>query len=153
MIKSIPHPLLEDILASRCLPIIGSGFSRNGISTGGITMPTWKEVGNEFAKKLSWRGHYRDPLDPISVYDHTYSRAATIEGLRSALHIDTVNPGDIHNAFARLPFDTIVTTNYDYLLERAYTNVGRKFIVISDENQFPLRLQTLILPLTNLLLY
>lgn len=88
-------------------------------------------------KKVGWNPSlHKDPLYVISYYSHEFSRASTIENLKSILHINTVQPGEVHNAFARLPFDTIVTTNYDCLLEKAYKNVGRKYIVIADENQF-----------------
>ena len=136
MIDRIPLPLLEDILANRCLPIIKYEYSQNGESLDGI-MPNWNEVGNEFAKKLGWNPSvHKDPLYVISYYSHEYSKTSTIENLKSILHIDTVKPGVVHHAFAKLPFDTIVATNYDYLLETAYKNVGRKHIVIADENQF-----------------
>jgi hypothetical protein len=136
LIDRIPKPLKEDIVACRCLPIIGSGFSRNGKSPEGI-MPNWSDVGIYFAKKLpKGYGPYANPLDSISIYTDEYSRASTIENLKSILHLDTVSPGEVHNAFASLPFDTIVTTNYDQLLEKAYENMGRKCVVIADEREF-----------------
>jgi len=134
-LNRIPQSLLEDIFANRCLPIIGSGFSRNGISPDGV-IPDWKQVGHHFAEMLEGAWSDKVPLAPISVYCNEFYRPATIQILRSILHIDNVSPGEVHNAFAKLPFDTVITTNYDFLLENAYRNASRRYIVIADENQF-----------------
>lgn len=40
------------------------------------------------------------------------------------LNISEVQPGETITAFARLPFDRVVTTNFDFLLEKAYTGLG-----------------------------
>jgi hypothetical protein len=125
---------LEDIIENRCIPIIGAGFSRNAIVGEGSTMPLWKEVGKHFAEQM--KGYEEtNPLECISAFSYEYSRAKTIEELRKILFIDSSSPGIAHTSFAELPFDVVITTNFDFLLERAYESIRNPYSPIVREEQ------------------
>lgn len=134
-LPEFPSPLLQDIIEDRCIPIIGAGFSKNAILPPGKVMPDWKTLGEYFAKEGGYDSE--DPLDAISNFTHSFKRPKTIGLMRKLLHIDNVNvrPGRTHLSFARLPFTTVITTNFDYLLERAYTQIGKPFETIIEESQ------------------
>lgn len=54
--------------------------------------------------------------------------------MRQALYIGTARPGSAHTAFARLPFKQVLTTNFDFLLERAYDGVNKSYLPVIDED-------------------
>jgi len=60
-----------------------------------------------------------------------------IETIRKALYTGSAEPGEAHKAFAELPFDTIYTTNFDLLLEDAFTASKRPFRSLVGELQMP----------------
>ncbi len=130
-----PKPLLHDIIENRCIPIIGAGFSKNAEIPKGMEMPAWKQLGEYFAKL----GNYDDddPLDAISNFHHMYKRPKTIGELKKLLHINNLNvkPGPAHLSFAKLPFTTVITTNFDSLLEKSYDLVHKSYETIIEESQ------------------
>jgi len=133
-IDRLPKPLLDDIVQGQCIPIIGAGFSRNAELPPGFEMPLWDDLGKHLAQQM--RNYpYTTPIDGISAFCHEFSRAKLIEQLRTILHVDKAQPGPAHLAFADLPFDIVVTTNFDFLLERAYDIKRRPYYPIVDEDQ------------------
>lgn len=132
-LKYLPQPLLDDIINNRCVPIIGAGFSRNADVPVGQEMPLWQDLGEYFAKQMNYP--FINPLDAISAYAHEFSRSKLIEELRGLLHIDTATPGLTHLAFAKLQFDTVITTNFDFLLEKSYESNKKPYYPLIFENQ------------------
>lgn len=133
-IKLLPNPLLDDIIEGRCIPIIGAGFSRNANLPSGLQMPLWNDVGESLRKEMD-DYPFTSPLDAISAFCHEFSRANLIERLRSILHIDVAQPGATHLSFCKLQFNTVITTNFDFLLERSYDIIKRPYYPIIDEDQ------------------
>jgi SIR2-like domain len=131
----LPQPLLEDIIENRCIPIIGAGFSRNAKTDSGKKMPLWSEVAKHFSNQLGSDYNYLTPLDPISDFCEKFGKPKAVEQLRILLHIGKVKPGGAHTAFADLPFDLVITTNYDFLLEDSYTARNRQYYPILSEDQ------------------
>lgn len=119
ILNKIPQALLEDIVAGKCIPIIGAGFSRNAILPPNKEMPDWNKLGKEIADLIP-NYPYSTPLDAISAYSHEYSRVKLIEKLTELLNISLAKPGSTHKAFSNLPFDIVCTTNFDFLLEKSY---------------------------------
>ncbi len=134
MLEYFPKPLLDDIVADRCVPLIGAGFSRNADLPLGMGMPDWKGLGSLLASAIP---SYPDstPLDAISAYAHEYSRVRLVEQLSRILLINVARPGPAHRAFCGLFFSTVCTTNFDFLLEQAYAD-GRIYCQpILDEDR------------------
>jgi len=135
-IDYLPNSLLEDIINNRCIPFIGAGFSKNASSN--KTIPDWNELGRKVA------GYFRDyqyenAIETLSHYENEYSRANLIEILAKELNINEISPGDCHLSFCKLYFDLICTTNFDYLLETAFSELyakkGKPYHVISNEDR------------------
>ncbi|MEG1313912.1 MAG: SIR2 family protein, partial [Bacilli bacterium] len=62
-----------------------------------------------------------------------------IEKMYLALKIGSIHPNKAHKSFAKLPFQLVATTNFDYLLEETYSILGNKFCrTIIDEEQLPI---------------
>jgi hypothetical protein len=99
-------------------------------------MPDWNELTTLLAR------HAETPIgaDPPAVaqrYQIKFGRVQLIEAIRDALHPDKARPGLAHRSFSRLPFDTVYTTNFDLLLEHAYSEEGRPYRSLAGELQLP----------------
>ncbi len=132
----IPRPLLNDIEAGKCLPFVGAGFSLNARLPVGKVMPAWPELTAHLASIGRLPPDSGGPA-VASEFEKRFGRVQLIETIRKALHTGTAEPGDAHRAFAELPFDTIYTTNFDLLLEDAYTSIKRPFRSLVGELQMP----------------
>jgi len=119
ILRCIPQPLLDDIIAGRCLPVIGAGFSRNAILPSGKTMPLWNDLGKEIADLLP-NYPYTNAIDAISAYCHEYSRTKLVEELIKMLFVNSAQPSPCHLTFCDLFFNIVCTTNIDFLIENAY---------------------------------
>lgn len=138
-LKYVPKPLLEDIIQGHCIPVIGAGFSKNGeMSSPDHTMPDWQELGDHFSQ-LMQDYYFSNPIDAASAYSHEYSKVKLVEELAMLLHIADVQPGPAHISFTKLLFDTVITTNFDFLLEKAYEFNKRPYRPIVDEEQLSIR--------------
>jgi hypothetical protein len=132
----IPFPLITDIAQGRCLPFIGAGFSKNASLPPGLAMPDWQTL----AGVLSRDAETKPGIDPVEVaqrYEQRFGRVQLIEAIREALHPEKARPGKSHHAFVHLPFDTIYTTNFDLLLEDAYSEATRPYRSLVGEVQLP----------------
>lgn len=129
-----PQPLKESIVQNRCLPIIGSGFSKNAEIPKGQTMPDWSGLGKAFANEMD-SYDYTNTIDAISAYEHAFSRPIMVEKMKKNLLSGLVRPGQTHEAFCRLQFDIVCTTNFDHLLEDGYRKISKPCCPIISESQ------------------
>lgn len=137
-LRFFPKPFLEDLTQGHVLPIIGAGFSRNAKSDDNKPSLDWDELGKYFAEDIV-DYKYSGAIDAISAFEYEYSRSKLIEKMYTALKIGSIHPDLAHKAFAKLPFQLIATTNFDYLLEESYTHLGTRFCrTIIDEEQLPI---------------
>lgn len=133
----IPKHLLEDIAEGRCLPFIGAGFSLNASLPPRTSMPSWNDLASEFRTELEVKT--KDPIKVATEYEEAFGRVRLIEKLRKLLHINNAKPGEVHRSFAKITsFDTVYTTNFDFLLEDAYRlENSRSFQVLVGDLQLP----------------
>jgi hypothetical protein len=133
-LSSFPAPFLEDLVEGRCLPFIGAGFSLNAKIPRGKKMLDWDALGKKAAESLP-EYQYTTALEALSAYSHEYSRVKLVEFLESALLVNTLQPAKAHEEFCRLPFEKVVTTNFDFLLEQAYGRISRYCVPQVSEDQ------------------
>jgi nucleoside 2-deoxyribosyltransferase len=131
----LPFPLIADISEGRCIPFIGAGFSRNAVVRDG-TMPDWHVLARHLASE-SGLDHTLAGPEIAQEFERHFGRVQLVEAVRRALHVDDARPGRCQLAFAQLPFDTVYTTNFDLLLESAYSTTGRPFRSLVGELQLP----------------
>jgi hypothetical protein len=132
----IPKPLLDDIANQRCLPIIGAGFSLNAKVHSGHQMPDWDVLAQYVGEYGNIPNNY-ERIQIFSQFERKFGRIKLIEKIKNELHIDDVEIGKSHQAFVDLPFDTIYTTNFDFLLERAYESANKPYRSLIGEKQLP----------------
>jgi hypothetical protein len=129
-----PEPFLEDIVQGRCLPFVGAGFSLNAKIPRGKKMLDWDGLGKKVASTLP-EYQYTTAIEALSAYSHEFTRVKLVELLSSALLITTIQPAKPHEEFCRLPFERVVTTNFDFLLEQAYARISKYCIPLISEDQ------------------
>lgn len=131
----LPAPLLDRLVEDRVLPIVGAGFSLNSKLPPGSRMPQWQQLADELQDEVDLLTPNPSAIDILSSYAAEHGRQALVARLRRALHDGIAQPGDAHLGFARLPFDIVVTTNFDGLLEDAYREVRRPLRTLIREDQ------------------
>jgi hypothetical protein len=136
-LKHFPVPLLEELRAGRWLPIVGAGFSRNADLPSGQTMPLWDELGKSVSRDVP-QHTYMGAIDALSAFEHEFGRRELIKRLGRELLVEQSRPGQTHDAFCRLRFRRVVTTNFDFLLERGYDKIGQSCDVVVEEEQLAL---------------
>jgi hypothetical protein len=132
-----PTPVLEELRAGRVLPIVGAGLSRNAEVPSGRVIPLWDELGRAIAKDVPGYG-YMGAVDALSAFEYEFGRRELVRRIARELLIREARPGHVHDAFCGLGFSRVVTTNFDFLLERGYERAGRPCDVVIDEEQLVL---------------
>ncbi|WP_454804662.1 SIR2 family NAD-dependent protein deacylase [Mucilaginibacter phyllosphaerae] len=135
-LKHFPIPFLEDLLSGQVLPFIGAGFSKNAFHPMGKEMPDWIKLAEMISKDLDAEYEFSDPIDAISAYEHEFGRAKLVEKMNTLLLTSQIKPGKAHLAFSKIPFKLVGTTNFDFLLEKAYEQSGQFYCrpVIDEEH-------------------
>lgn len=137
-LEFFPIPLLQDLCENQVLPFIGSGFSLNAITPPGRRMPLIDQIADCLSEQLP-EFMRASPMDVISEFDIRFGRAELAEQFYQLFLVGLAKPGAAHLAFARLPFDIVVTTNVDPLLEQAYFDVDRFPQVVMFDDQLPVK--------------
>jgi len=130
----IPYELLDDIRHGECIPVVGAGFSLNAVLPDGCRMPLWNDLCKEVSIRLKEEST-GNPIKDLSNYCYkTDGKWEVVSLLRECLHVRVAKPGPAHIEFASLPFKQVITTNFDFLLERAYEAVGKSYLPVIDED-------------------
>ena len=129
--------LLRKAMQERQLVLfVGAGAS---VDSG---MPLWGQAVTQIAEKLDLEND-KDKLDNLIIPQYYYNARGRKEYTQLIREIfrynDKLYPGDIHDAIIRFDADTIITTNYDHLIEQAAENSGKFFYVVSQDSDLPYR--------------
>lgn len=119
-VASIDKLFLDEMVKNQIIPFIGAGLSRNAIVLKNEAMPDWEELGKKFSKLLDNDKVYSSPTEAISEYEKSTGRNLLIAKLYEFLNIDNTIPGSAHKAFIQFPYKTIITTNFDNLIEKSF---------------------------------
>lgn len=132
--------------------MVGAGFSLNANPVGVLSrpFPSWRELTGLLAERL-----YPDKKQRESVlkeagatsaalrlaqeFQVAFGRAALVDFVRDSVRDPDFLPGKAHDAFLKLPWSDVFTTNYDTLLERAAQRVWqRKYDVVQVVGDLPI---------------
>ena len=112
---------------------VGAGAS---VSAG---MPLWEEAVEIIAKRLGVSTNLNTLLIPQYYYNSRGKKEYTQLVREIFRYKEELLPQPVHEKIMKFNTDTIITTNYDHLIERAAEN-NREFIqVISQDNDLPYR--------------
>jgi len=130
-VPDIPKDLLNSIKNEKCALFVGAGLSMNA------GYPSW----NDLIKKLTELGQKQNIfskdkaaelmklnnesnkqlLVAQELYDE-FGRSSFESELARIFH-EKHDPSDVHLELPRIPFNLVVTTNYDQLIENAYAKI------------------------------
>lgn len=136
-LKYIPKTLQEDFIDNRVIPFVGAGFSKNGLLMDSTKIPDWDELGKIVSTYIS-NYSFTNAIDALSLFESEFSRTKLIELLAKELKIHQIKPGNTHRSFCNLYFDTICTTNFDFLIEQTLTENNIPFSTIVSEERLPI---------------
>lgn len=140
LLKYIPKTLQEDFVDNKVVPFIGAGFSKNAIMLDGTEILDWNGLGCAMAAYIP-NYDYTNAIDALSLFESEFSRTKLIEVMAKELKIYSMKPGKVHQAFCALNFETICTTNFDFLIEQALTESSTPFSTIISEDRLPINIQ------------
>ncbi len=139
LLSTLPPPLLHELVAGRWLPIVGAGLSMNAVVPGvGNSLPNWIQLGEQIAKDLPPAYVGGTPLESVSAYEHAYGRPRLVDRVMRALQAGTAQPGRVHQEFCAIPFDVVVTTNVEQILEMEYRARHGAVLAVTEEQQLRL---------------
>lgn len=104
--------IASEIVRGKAVLFVGAGLSV------GVGLPSWKDLSLELATEIGCSTTL-SPLDIAQYYENEKGRHALHEKLRSKFKEGAVSYGENHRKLVSLGFRTIITTNYDRLLEAA----------------------------------
>ncbi|WP_158997401.1 SIR2 family NAD-dependent protein deacylase [Streptomyces aureus] len=136
--RRLPGGLRRALSAGRWLPILGAGVSASAVTEDEKHPPTWSKLAAALEADLPGRVP-AGPIDALSAYADTYGRSYLVERLGELLYVNDIQPGEAHVAFAKLPFDTVVTTNIDFLMEQGYAGQRRPCVPLIGESQLAMQ--------------
>lgn len=114
---------------------VGSGIS---IPSG---LPSWDNSINQIKDKLNLSKDF--DLDKIKIPQYYYNTRGKKEYTQLVREIfkygDDLQPNKLHDLIMQFNVNTIVTTNYDRLIERSAENNGIFLNVVSKDNDLPYR--------------
>ncbi|QPZ92055.1 P-loop NTPase [Thioclava electrotropha] len=120
--KTLPHTLVEAVKDSRAVLVLGAGASLECKNNKGNRPPDSAKLRNILAKKFL--GKDKDDRDLAMVSEISISAGAgevqVFEELSRSL--SGFEPSDAHKQVAEFKWRGIATTNYDTILEQAYSS-------------------------------
>lgn len=113
---------------------VGAGASKNS------GMPLWGEAISEIADKLSLSVANEDTLKIPQYYFNARGKKEYTELMRKIFKYDEeLKITKLHKKIIELQTYTIITTNYDHLIEKAAKESGQVIQVISQDKDMPYR--------------
>lgn len=103
-------------------------------------IPLWGNAIKQISEKLDLRQKTNDYLLIPQYYYNSRGQKEYTELMRSVFRYnDKLEPQPIHKAIIGFGVDTIITTNYDHLIEQAAEDAGEFMQVISQDIDLPYR--------------
>jgi hypothetical protein len=131
----VPAELVDALRTQRCILFVGAGLSAQVTRSDGSALPNWSQLLLEF---LEWAisrqaRFWGDPDDIRAMIEKgnllmaaqelqdRLGTAALGEFLDRVFRDDKVVPSTGHRLLPHIPFRAVLTTNYDSLIEGAYS--------------------------------
>jgi cold shock CspA family protein len=153
----IPEVLIEAVKSKRVIPFLGAGASKESRNAAGKTPPDADQLRDILAQKFF--GKLIPNRDVMAVSEMAISSAGgtglVYEAVRQAL--DGFRPSAAHTLLSTFNWRMIVTTNYDTLIEQAYSSSSRRMQslvkFIKDDEPVEERMQAVMNPVAYLKLH
>lgn len=133
--------ITDSILTNRAVAFIGAGCSMSakypdtGIKYSGL--PGAWDLINEMAKSKSYIDTSMPFNEACYLYKNKEGKQNLIKFFEKHLN-QSIKPSPSHRLLASLPFKMYISYNFDTLLEKALTSVGKRYKTILDDNDISL---------------
>lgn len=129
---AIPDELIARVRDGRAVPLIGAGLScASGIASWlELVARLRKAVGARLGREIA-----EDELDLFQtplLYSHLQGTRQPLYDLLGEVVDERFEPNSMHRLLAQMPVRSVLTTNWDQLIERAFDPI-RPFHVVSDD--------------------
>ena len=113
---------------------VGAGVS---VDSG---MPLWRDAISKIAEKMQLTIDQNDYLKVPQYYYNSRGKKEYTQLMRDIFkYEDCLLPTDLHKTLLDLNTSTIITTNYDHLIEKAVEENGQFIRVVSQDVDMPYR--------------
>lgn len=137
----IPVELREQVARNNVILMLGHGINQGKPDEHGL--PTFKEIGQELAKRSQYIDSNLSFVQIAQQYEMEFGRPALISYIRDRLNSSDRAPLQIYRNLVRLPFRVIITTCLDDQLENALRDAHQPFtsiirntdVAYQDENK------------------
>ena len=116
--------IISRMRADRCVPFLGAAASLGTANRVGL--PAGAELSEALAATCRYPGpDKRDLLRVAQYYQMVYDAVELREAIVKMFSARNAEPGSVHQAIASLPISAVLTTNFDNLMERAFTQMDK----------------------------
>lgn len=122
--------ILAEILRGNCVVFVGAGLSV------GAGLPGWQELISRLAAQFDCAADDHDFLTIAQAYEHKFGRDKLEAVVQECTDTSARTPTETHRALGKLSFRVRywITTNYDDLLERTFSEMDREPSVVIRES-------------------
>jgi hypothetical protein len=129
--------LKDNLNKGNVIAFVGAGLSI------GAGLSGWYSLISELARRI---GYELPPtqwatgealIDAAQAYINEQGLHSLVAFLKDRLDTTGKPPTAAHQALARLPISTVLTANYDDLLERAYREAGKRIHIVVRDSDIP----------------
>jgi hypothetical protein len=118
----IPRILLDYVRQGQVVLFLGAGATFGAVHPNAVSPPSGQQLADLIAMKFLSRRYVGQALPRVA--DLAISESSLSEVQRFvATQFQDFKPAAFHSLLARFTWDTILTTNYDLVVERAYETV------------------------------
>jgi hypothetical protein len=117
----IPHFLEEQVQEGNVVLFLGSGASIGAMHKDGNKPPIGNELANLLASKFLGTEYYDRPLSYVSDLAISETNLVTVQDYIASVFMEFY-PADFHKLIPNFVWRAIATTNYDLIIERAYSS-------------------------------
>lgn len=132
--KETKRIIYEAMKNEQLVLFVGAGVS---VDSG---MPLWRDAISKIAEKMQLTSNQRDYLKIPQYYYNSRGKKEYTQLMREVFkYEDYLLPTKVHKALIDLNTSTIITTNYDHLIEKAAEERGEFLCVVSRDVDMPYR--------------
>jgi len=117
----IPNFLKEQVQDGNVVLLLGSGASIGAVNKYGIKPPIGNELSNLIANKFLGAEYLDKPLSYVSDIAISETDIVTVQDYIASVFIDFY-PAEFHKLIPEFVWRALATTNYDLIIERAYSS-------------------------------
>jgi hypothetical protein len=117
--------IAQELTVGRVVLFAGAGLSFNAPRRdgGSNSMPGWKALAASLLERMEEQvSSTQDPLEIADYFETKFGRPALIDALVDTIRDSEHAPGRVHQCITSLNFEEIITTNFDTLIERAFSD-------------------------------